>query len=354
MNSPVVSVVLVACNVDHFLAEAIESILGQTFSEFEFIIVDFGSTDQSKMIASAYAAKDSRIRLHEIRTCGLAEARNAGCALARGQYIAIMDADDVSAPDRLIRQVAFMETHPDIGILGGAAEWIDTAGKSLHFDYPPTDGSEIESHLLTRCPFWHSSVLLRKEAFVLAGGYRAVFAQAEDYDLWLRISEHYPCANLKEVLLKYRIHPYQLTLRKQEQQTLCKFAARTSASARRDHRSDPLDGCPVITTSLMVRLGVAESVLKSAVVADCHDWILNMSKAGENPAALKAAIDLLAADLKYAEKRQVSDLYLTVSRLYWRENRFYESGVAAIRAMIARPRVMWRPLKPLLRRFGLA
>ena len=100
MNEPVVSVAMVVCNVERFLAEAIESILAQTYRDFEFVIVDFGSTDRSKEIIAGYAAKDSRVKLHEIPHCGLAEARNAGCFLAQGQYIAIMDADDVSLPER--------------------------------------------------------------------------------------------------------------------------------------------------------------------------------------------------------------------------------------------------------------
>src|SRR5580704_9505554 len=100
MNEPVVSVVMVVCNVDRFLAEAVESILAQTFREFEFVIVDFGSSDKSKEIVSKYAAKDERIKQHEIAHCGLAEARNAGCFLARGKYIAVMDADDMALPER--------------------------------------------------------------------------------------------------------------------------------------------------------------------------------------------------------------------------------------------------------------
>jgi glycosyltransferase involved in cell wall biosynthesis len=353
MHKPTISVVLVVRNVERFLSESIESILGQTFSDFEFIIVDFGSTDGSKAIASTYAAKDSRIGLHEIPNCGLAEARNAGCSLAKGRYIAIMDADDVSAPDRLKREVAYMDEHPEVGLLGGATEWIDASGRSLHIDYPPTENREIKSDLVTRCPFWQSSVLIRTDAFVLMGGYRAVFAQAEDYDLWLRISERYQCANLKEVVLKYRIHPYQLTLRKQKEQTLCKLAARASASSRRERSFDPLDACSEITPALLVGLGMTEGILENAWVSDCHDWILNMAKAHEHSAALKAADDLLHADLKYVEKWQIADLYLTISRLHWRERRFWQGGLAASRAVIIRPVVVGRPLKPLLRRFGL-
>ncbi len=353
MNKPTVSVVLVVRDVEHFLSESIESILGQTFSDFELIIVDFGSTDRSKTIASTHAAKDSRIGLHEIPNCGLAEARNAGCSLAKGRYIAIMDADDVSAPDRLRREVAYMDEHPEVGLLGGATEWIDASGRPLYIDHPPTENHEIKSALLTRCPFWQSSVLVTKEAFTLVGGYRAVFAQAEDYDLWLRISEHYQCANLKEIVLKYRIHPFQLTLRKQTEQTLCKLAARTSASFRRDRKPDPLDSCPEITPELLSGLGVTEAILQITLVADCHDWILNMSKAHEHSAALKAANNLLHADSTYIENWRIADLYLTISQLHWRERRFWQGVLAASRAVMTRPLIVGRPLRPLLRRLGL-
>src|SRR5215471_1046885 len=99
MDKPLVSVVLVVCNVDRFLAESIESILAQTFREFEFIIVDFGSTDRSIVIISDYVAADNRIQFHTVPHCGLGEARNIGCSLAQGRYIALMDADDVSVPE---------------------------------------------------------------------------------------------------------------------------------------------------------------------------------------------------------------------------------------------------------------
>jgi glycosyltransferase involved in cell wall biosynthesis len=113
MQNPLISVVMVVCNADRFLAEAIESILSQTFSEFEFIIVDFGSTDKSRSIISSYATRDRRVKFHTMSNCALPEARNAGCFLAQGQYIAIMDADDVSVRDRLKWEFEFMEEHPE-------------------------------------------------------------------------------------------------------------------------------------------------------------------------------------------------------------------------------------------------
>src|SRR6267143_1232993 len=241
MNKPIISVVMVIRNVEHFLAESIESILGQTFKDFEFIIVDFGSTDKSKVIASGYAARDNRIMLHEIPNCSLTEARNAGCLLAQGRYIAVMDSDDISSPDRLMSELDFMERHPEVGLLGTATEWIDASGRPLRNERFPTEDHEIRAALSLHSPFCQPTVLIRKEAFLLVGGYRAVFAQAEDYDLWLRITEHFECANLKEALLKYRIHPYQISMRGRREQTLCILAAQVSALARRNGNQDPLN-----------------------------------------------------------------------------------------------------------------
>jgi glycosyltransferase involved in cell wall biosynthesis len=233
MNTPTVSVVMVVCNVDRFLAESIKSILGQSLREFEFIIVDFGSTDKSRAIISEYEAKDDRIKFQTVPHCGLAEARNASCSFARGRYVAIMDADDVSAPQRLAWQVEFLEQYPEVSVLGGAAEWIDKNGRALATFGNPIWDREIRAALLEFCPLWQPSVLMRREAFVDVGGYRPPFAPAEDYDLWLRMSEHFQLGNLKQVVLKYRIHPHQVSIRKQKQQTLGRLAALASASLRK-------------------------------------------------------------------------------------------------------------------------
>ena len=356
MKSPRISVVMVTCNVERFLVEAIESILGQTFTDFEFIIVDFGSTDKTKTIVSSYAAKDSRVRLHELPSCGLAEARNAGCSLARGQYIAIMDADDISVPDRLQLELAFMEEHPEVGLLGGVTECIDATGASLAIrshDFPAEDG-EIRSALVDRCPFCQPTVLIRKEAFVLVGGYRPLFVQAEDYDLWLRISEHFRCANLKESVLKYRIHPSQVSMRRRSEQTLCVLAAQASAAARKNGAPDALNSFPKITPAALATLGISEATQERMVVSDCSNWIRNMCLAGENSVALDAAIEIVETQWAYVERWQIADLYLTIAALYWRQKKFVRCFCAAVRGVAKRPRVAGRPLKPLLERLGLA
>jgi glycosyltransferase involved in cell wall biosynthesis len=332
MNQPLVSVVMVVRNVDRFLAEAIESILGQTFTDFEFVILDFGSTDRSQAIAATYAARDNRIRLHEVPNCGLAEARNAACFLAEGQYIAIQDADDMSVPNRLLRQVEFMEKHQDFGLLGGAAEWVDSQATSLWTLTFPSEDCEIRSALATRCPFSQTAVLLRREAFVAVGGYRAAFAPSEDYDLWLRISEHFRCANLKEVVVKYRIHPQQVSVSGRKQQTFGAVAARVSAAFRKNGSSDLLNSEQAITAELLARLGVSEAELQTSLFSDYRDWIRNMVAAKEYSVALQIAAEMLQSDWEYVEQWKIAYLQLIAARLYWRQKRFPKSFVAACHA----------------------
>ena len=362
MNKPVVSVAMVVCNVDRFLAEAIESILMQTFREFEFIIVDFGSTDKSKEIVSSYAAKDSRIKLHEIPHCGLGEARNAACFLAQGKYVAIMDADNVSLPDRLMWEVEFLEKHPEVGVVGGAVDWIDATGVCVtNSAVPPgvtlsrPEGNrELQLALLKDCPIWQPSVLMRRNAFVTVGGYRPAFAPTEDYDLWLRISEHFEMANLKQVVLNYRIHPHQVSVRRRKQQSLGTLAALASAAARRRGNPDPWDSVKEITPAVLVELGVSEARQQAALAVEYRGWIHSLCRTGEWSGALNAAIEMAkSSDWKQIERRARADMQLEVARLYWKNHRFLRGIVAVGQAVITRPRVAGRPLGRLLRRLDV-
>lgn len=355
MNKPTISVVMVTRNVERFLAEAIESILGQSFQDFEFIIVDFGSTDKSKEIASSYGARDSRIRLHEIAPCVLAEARNTACRLALGKYIAVMDSDDVAVPDRLLWEFEFMEKHPAAGLVGGATQWIDATGRLLDIHDFPTEDSEIRSQFADCCPFCQPTVLMRRDAFELVGGYRRVLPQAEDYDLWMRISDHFQVANLHQVVLKYRIHPYQVSMRKREQQTFCILAAQASASLRSRGASDLLQTSNEITPELLQTLGITEDIRQTALASDCRDWVRNMISAGECAVALRAVVEFLeSSSWKHVERWRIADLWLTAARLYWGQQQFLKSLLTVGHALVVRPVVLGRPFKPLLRRIGLA
>lgn len=354
MNEPLVSVVMVVCNVERFLAEAIESILGQTFKDFEFIIVDFGSTDKSKAIAASYAAKDSRIRFREIPNCVLPAARNAGCSLAEGRYIAVMDADDICLPDRLRLEVEFMEEHPEVGVMGGAALFVDPIGRPLDLHAHGSEDQEIRSAMADHCSIWHPTVLLRKAAYTQVGGYRTPFVFAHDYDLELRIADHFKCANLSHVVLNYRIHPNQVSLSRQRQQTLCRLAAQASARLRKEGGPDPLDGVQEITPALLRRLGVSEAAEQTALVRDCRNWVCQMSRAGQFSVALNAAAEMLhSSDCEHADEREVSELWLAVASAHRKQRAFLSSFLALGNGVMTRPAVAGRPFKRLLQRLGL-
>lgn len=348
---PMVSVVMVIRDVESFVAEAIDSILTQTFRDFEFIIVDFGSRDKSKEIASEYARNDERIRLVEIPACSYIEAKIAACLLPTGRYIAIQDADDVSFPNRLEAEVEFMARHPELGLLGGAVELIDSQGKYLRTPGQyPTEDAEIRSALKEYNPFWHPTVLILREAYVRAGGYRAPSSPSDDYDLWLRISEHYQSANLKQLVLKYRIHPAQLSLRKRRQQILCALAAQASASLRSSGREDLMNSVTEITPDVLEKMGVSEAAQKKALAEGYASLIKLAYAAGENAAVLEASAEMFELCHGAAvDKRLLSDVRILAAKAFWNEGRLASGFLSAGRAVLAYPRVMARPLKPLRR-----
>ena len=177
MNTPLVSVLMAVYNGEAYLGEAIESILRQTFSFFEFIIIDDASTDNSRRLAESY--RDSRIRVvSNPRNLRLAGSLNRGINLARGKYIARMDADDICHPDRLEKQVAFMEENCDVGVSGS---WLYCFGdKKQLWDYPLTSGM-IKSNLLFHNQLGHPTVIMRREAMLKNGlFYNPRFRASED------------------------------------------------------------------------------------------------------------------------------------------------------------------------------
>ena len=350
MTEPLVSVVMAVCNVERFLAEAIESILSQTFTDFEFIVVDFGSNDDSKSIVTQYAGRDDRIRFHEIPVCTLPIARNAACLMARGRYVAVMDADDISLPGRLAIEVDFFEGNPGIALLGGAIELIDSTGRPLGICSHPTDSREIRSELTTHCTFWHPTILVSTEALTSIGGYREAFVYAHDYDLELRLAEKYECANLPDVVLKYRVHSAQVTLQKQRQQTLCKLAAQVSATSRKCDNLDPIDDVSEITPALLEELGIDYAAQQNALASDCWTWVRNMKEAREYTAALNAARLMLGSKPVHVERWLIADLQLLVAQLYWKQGRFIKSLLAACHAVITRPLILGRPFRLVLGR----
>ena len=197
-------------NGERFLKKAIMSILAQTYKDFEFIIINDGSTDNSQQISDEFKGKDQRIRLITRGNKGLIRSLNEGISLANGEYIARMDADDVSKVNRFEEQLEYMLEN-NLAISGTWAEGIDTAGNRLNdMDYPP-DVKKIRYFTLLHNPFIHSSVMFKKDIFDKVGGYNKYFKHIEDYELWTRIVFKYPAGNIRQRLLEYRFHEGQIT-----------------------------------------------------------------------------------------------------------------------------------------------
>ncbi len=213
VDAPLVSVVMSVYNAEQFLASAIESILGQTLRDFEFIIIDDGSTDNSFEIAARY--QDSRIVLsRNLRNCGQAEALNAGISKAIGRYIARMDADDISMPNRFERQVTYFEEHPDLGVLSSQMITMDLSGETTGFWRVPCAHSMIAWSIFFYSPLAHPAVMIRRALLVQFGGYDPLLAPADDLGLWARLMMHTHMANLPDSLMRYRVHPSSLSRRK--------------------------------------------------------------------------------------------------------------------------------------------
>ena len=160
------SVIMAVYNGERFLREAVESVLDQSLSDLELVVVDDGSTDSTPEILAEFAAADSRVSLHRQENAGQAEARNNAVTFARAQLIALLDADDVVHPDRLERQVAYLAAHESVAAVGGAATLIDERGRAFAegVRYPTTD-DEIRAAFAHTSPLVHSAVLMRKVAF---------------------------------------------------------------------------------------------------------------------------------------------------------------------------------------------
>ena len=345
MGPPPVSVVMSVFNGQAFLAEAVESILGQTYGDFEFVVIDDGSTDSTPEILASYAARDARISVHRHGNRGRVSSLNAGIERARGKYIARMDADDISLSERLQEQVCFMDAHPEVGLLGGAFELISAKGRVLKTIRFPSEDSAIRSVLLAYNPFSHPTVMIRKDVLLASGWYRKALLDADDYDLWLRISERSQVANLEKCVLRYRVHSGQVSIQNLQHQKMCVLAASAAASERRRGGSDPLCGVEEITPQFLSTLGVTPGQVQQAVLGGYSYW---MDVLGDSdPKATLTVIDgfLELADRQGVGEAAIADAWLRAARIYLQQGRKAKALSALGRALLRRPIVAGRPLK---------
>lgn len=253
-----VSILLSVYNGERFVRDAVLSILAQTYREFELLIVDDASTDGTHTILEELAAQDPRIRILTNSTnLGLTKSLNiALAAVGTGdpssafgllrmtekvwppqngiRYIARMDADDIALPDRLEKQLAFLQSHPDIDVVGTAYEWIDEDGAVIGRPHVITDPDDIHRVLPRTNPLLHSSVVMRRSALERVHGYDESFRRAQDYDLWLRLSRTSRMANLPDVLMQKRLARSMISFASERAQLRCAVRARYNAIRRGD------------------------------------------------------------------------------------------------------------------------
>ncbi|TNJ40966.1 glycosyltransferase [Phaeobacter sp. B1627] len=268
MNNPKVTVLMPVYNVGIHLHAAAKSILTQTFTDFEFIVVDDGSEDGSPELIERMA--DPRIHLIRAPHGGLVAALNLGMSHAKGEYLARMDADDIAHPERLALQVTHLDERPDIGLVCSNVTIIDGEGNVTGKQVEPNCTAEalVEGLLYQRRmkPIIHPSVMMRREVFETLGGYRD-FKSAEDRDFWLRASDSYRFSRLNQALLSYRIHATGISREKGAEQAVSSAMAALNYLVYRGSKVDLFQDQPETfqATAKTVRTRMETEVLDAAV-----------------------------------------------------------------------------------------
>lgn len=279
-------------NVSHLVEQALRSLLRQTLTDFEVIVVDDGSTDGTKEIVSGLANEDSRIHLINGLGRGVTEALGQAAAVARGELFARMDGDDECCSDRLLRQVEYLDREPTVAVVGSAVELVSPEGRPVAIHRFPCDPVEVRSEMEGANCVAHPTVVMRRSVYERVGGYRPAFRTAQDYDLWLRILERWEIANLAIPLLRYRVHPKQIGIACVEQQTCDALAAQVARRLRRNTGNDDAVSSAVIDRPLLYRMGVSRWLVGRHLCRRVVAQVSFLRRAGspEDASALAAAL----------------------------------------------------------------
>lgn len=287
---PAVSVLIPVRNCAPYLDRALESLAAQTFTDFEIVIVDNGSSDGTDAVIADWARREPRLRAFRLERPGLSESLNFAAAMARAPLLARLDGDDIAYPNRLALQVEAMARQPSLGLIGSGAELIDSQGRYVGALDRPTGDSDLRAFLETGCGFVHSSVMMRREAFEAAGGYRKGLNVAEDYDLWLRMAEVTELGNLPQRLVRYRLHPASNTARRPVRQAIAIACVTAAREARRRGQPEPFSGgIPELRKALPL-LGLTPAAFRrSLMLTNFRLRMLRYYLALPLPSGLKAA-----------------------------------------------------------------
>ena len=226
-------------NGAEYLKDAIESILVQTFDDFEFIIINDGSTDESPAILNYYASKDARIKVIDQANQGIVTALNKGLSVAKGEWIFRMDQDDISLPNRFKLQVQLIKKDPTLVLLGGWSQQIDAQGNLLKINKLPAKNNQLINAMEGLRPFFaHPTACFRRDVVLRIGGYRERFRVAEDGELWLRLAGSGSFGCCQEVILLLRKHTQSLSNTQSRQQLLSGITAHICHLRRKSGSSD--------------------------------------------------------------------------------------------------------------------
>jgi hypothetical protein len=312
MSTPTISVALSVYNAERFLDDAIGSVLAQSFRDYEFLILDDGSTDASRSIIEDHARRDTRIRPIIRGNRGLIASLNQLIDEARAPIVARMDADDICHPERFARQLAFLDAHPDHGVVGCWTSDIDEHGNPYPIggeDHPLTHEDFVEAIDRNGPLLCHPGVMYRREVVRAVGGYHAAFRHCEDLDLWLRLASVTLIANIPERLLTYRHYAGQVSNRHLTEQQIGAAFARLAYKERQAGRADPtehLERLPPLSrigalfgredALRTARAQIARSLLhsRSALAGEGFDILLHhVKEGGSGPDLWRTAARLL-------------------------------------------------------------
>jgi glycosyltransferase involved in cell wall biosynthesis len=257
-STPIVSALVTAYNAARFVGRALDSLLTQTLADLEVIAVDDGSFDRTAEIIDGYARRDTRVRAFHQPNRGHPVALNRALAEARGEFIAVLDADDLALPDRFERQVAYLQAQPNVGVVGGEVIVVDeNERKLMHWRYP-TRPADLRQALYRGPAINHSSSMTRHELFRRLGGYRMAFDVTVDVDLFLRASDFTDLATLPQAVVYYRTHGGQTTAHYNPRQRALNLLALALSRSRRRGEVDDMPPGFIVTAGTIDRLALTE------------------------------------------------------------------------------------------------
>jgi hypothetical protein len=248
---PAISVLMAVRNGALFLNDALASLASQDFADFEIILIDNGSRDDTGRIIAEWAEREPRLRSFQLERPGLARSLRYAASLARAPLFARLDSDDLALPSRLGTQYALMQGRPSLGLLGSAVEVVDDAGHKIGEKHLPESDAELRRFLSWGNPFVHSSIMMRQEIYERAGGYREGLRVCEDFDLWCRMAELTEIGCLDLPLVRYRLHRHAMSFRQSTRIALTDTCIIAAQRARKADVPEPFDrGMPKLRPAL--------------------------------------------------------------------------------------------------------